>query len=83
MQNDNLVIMSIYSDSRFSSSGREDVDVRTLGTGRPFAVELINPRISNVSFSDIRTVEKEINEAGKDLIFIRYLQIVDRFVVLV
>lgn len=73
----------ICTDSRFSSSGREDVDVRTLGTGRPFAVELINPRISNVSFHDIRNVENKINEDGKNLISIRHLQIVDRFVIFV
>lgn len=29
---------------KFLSSGREDVDVRMLNNGRPFAVELINPR---------------------------------------
>merc|ERR1712243_186499 len=28
----------------FSSSGREDVDVKMLGDGRPFIVELINAR---------------------------------------
>lgn len=31
---------------RFSSAGREDIDVRMLGDGRPFVVELINPRIT-------------------------------------
>lgn len=29
----------------FTAGGREDVDVRMLGGGRPFAVEVINPRI--------------------------------------
>lgn len=28
----------------FISSGREDIDVRMLGTGRPFAVQLVNAR---------------------------------------
>uniref|UniRef100_A0A8R1I1J3 tRNA pseudouridine(55) synthase n=1 Tax=Caenorhabditis japonica TaxID=281687 RepID=A0A8R1I1J3_CAEJA len=32
------------SDSRFVTSGREDIDVRMLGTGRPFVVELRNCR---------------------------------------
>ena len=30
----------------FDSGGREDIDVRMLGKGRPFALELINPRVS-------------------------------------
>ena len=34
----------IISDLKFSSSGREDVDVRMLGLGRPFLFELVNPR---------------------------------------
>jgi len=29
---------------KFHASGREDVDVRMLGNGRPFIVELLNPR---------------------------------------
>jgi tRNA pseudouridine synthase 10 len=32
--------------SRFSSAGREDIDVRMLGGGRPFVLELENPRIT-------------------------------------
>ena len=31
--------------TNMSSSGREDVDVRMLGNGRPFALEFLNPRI--------------------------------------
>jgi len=30
--------------TRFHASGREDVDARMLGSGRPFAIELIHPR---------------------------------------
>jgi tRNA U54 and U55 pseudouridine synthase Pus10 len=29
----------------FSSGGREDMDVRMLGDGRPFVLEMVNPRI--------------------------------------
>ena len=32
------------SDGRFHSAGREDVDVRMLGEGRPFLVELVAPK---------------------------------------
>jgi tRNA pseudouridine synthase 10 len=37
---------------RFSSAGREDIDVRMLGKGRPFAIELINPRLKGNLFVD-------------------------------
>lgn len=32
------------SSVSFCSSGREDADVRMLGTGRPFSLELVNPK---------------------------------------
>lgn len=52
---------------KFSSSGREDVDVRMLGTGRPFLVECLNPK--NISFlrEDLESVQQEINNATKDV----------------
>ena len=30
------------TSSKFSASGREDMDVRMLGNGRPFVVQLLN-----------------------------------------
>ena len=40
------VLLPLYgaSESRFHSAGREDVDVRMLGEGRPFLVELVSPK---------------------------------------
>ena len=72
-------ITSIIPDSKFSSSGREDVDVRTLGRGRPFGVELLNPRVSEISREQVRNLEREINEAGSKLVFVRDLQVVARY----
>ena len=51
----------------FSSSGREDVDVKMLGDGRPFIVELINPRISTIPSQDIKKLQKLINERTPDV----------------
>lgn len=31
------------SSVKFHSGGREDIDVRMLGNGRPFAIELVDP----------------------------------------
>ena len=33
------------NEYRFSSAGREDVDTRMLGSGRPFVVEIVQPRL--------------------------------------
>ena len=49
------------SDTRFSSSGREDVDVLMLGQGRPFLLELINPMNVSVGELELEAIEKEVN----------------------
>ncbi|KAJ8389921.1 hypothetical protein AAFF_G00113900 [Aldrovandia affinis] len=61
----------------FSSSGREDVDVRTLGKGRPFAVELLNPHRAQFSKEEVRELQEAINKSS-DKIRVRDLQIVTR-----
>lgn len=50
---------------KFSSSGREDVDVRCLGDGRPFVVECINPRRQCLSETEFLTLEKSIEDPDK------------------
>jgi tRNA pseudouridine synthase 10 len=56
--------MSHSKESKFHGAGREDIDVRMLGTGRPFVLEIKEPR-RRVLNLDI--LQKEINEinAGK------------------
>ncbi|MCL2134480.1 MAG: tRNA pseudouridine(54/55) synthase Pus10 [Candidatus Bathyarchaeota archaeon] len=44
--------------SFFHASGREDIDARMLGTGRPFVVEISKPR---KRFIDLKVVEEAIN----------------------
>ncbi|KAL6481820.1 hypothetical protein MHYP_G00099000 [Metynnis hypsauchen] len=61
----------------FSSSGREDVDVRTLGNGRPFAMELLNPHRAKFNRAEVRQLQEVIN-ASSDKIRVRDLQIVTR-----
>ena len=59
-------------EEEFHGAGREDIDVRMLGNGRPFILELKEPRKRNV---DIEKVEKAINEfaAGKvEVVSLRY-----------
>ncbi|XP_071503978.1 tRNA pseudouridine synthase Pus10-like [Diadema antillarum] len=55
------------ADYRFSSSGREDVDVRTLGRGRPFLTEMLNPRKIVLSRDELKQLQEEINEKTSDI----------------
>lgn len=64
-------------ECKFSASGREDVDVKMLGNGRPFVIELVNPKKSDFTAEDFLQMQKEINTSTKD-IFIRDLQAVSR-----
>ena len=74
----NAVIWRIFfPDSRFSSSGREDVDVRMLGRGRPFLFELVNPRQVHLSQDELTKMQQSINESTQD-VFVRDLQIVSK-----
>ncbi|XP_060069960.1 tRNA pseudouridine synthase Pus10-like [Ylistrum balloti] len=66
-----------YSDSKFSASGREDVDVLMLGTGRPFVVELLDPHKVTFSKAAIYNIQKEINAASSE-VQVRDLQIVPK-----
>ena len=66
-----------YIVAKFSSSGREDVDVRTLGRGRPFMFEIVNSRKVNFTPEELLEVQKDINKDTKD-IFIRDLQKVNK-----
>ncbi|UPM44151.1 tRNA pseudouridine(54/55) synthase Pus10 [Halocatena salina] len=47
------------SDAVFHGAGREDVDARMLGDGRPFVIEIDEPRKRSV---DLDRLETEINE---------------------
>jgi len=48
--------------SSFHASGREDIDARMLGSGRPFVIEITTPR---QRFLDLRKLEEAVNAHGK------------------
>jgi len=48
-------------DHVMHATGRQDVDVRMLGTGRPFAVELTNPRRRS---ADLAAAAEVVNASG-------------------
>ncbi|XP_055880205.1 tRNA pseudouridine synthase Pus10-like [Biomphalaria glabrata] len=72
-----IIQMFKPTDHKLSSSGREDVDVRMLGLGRPFIVELVNPHCVQFSLEDLAALQKRINNVSKD-VQVRDLQIVSR-----
>jgi len=59
----------------FHGSGREDIDVRMLGNGRPFILELKNPKIRNINLLKIK---QEINDKRNGIIEINDLRFSDR-----
>lgn len=64
-------------DYRFSASGREDVDVRMLGSGRPFVVEIINPHRLRLTRTELAQLQQNINSSTKR-VKVRSLQFVTR-----
>jgi len=50
------------TDLKFHGAGREDIDVRMLGSGRPFIIELRNPKIRNLNLVKI---QRKVNKSNK------------------
>jgi tRNA pseudouridine synthase 10 len=63
------------TQSSFHASGREDIDVRMLGNGRPFVLEITKPRRR---FLDLGKLEKEVNRHGKGRVKVSGLKPADR-----
>ncbi len=53
------------------AAGREDIDVRTLGTGRPFVLEVVQPKKRNL---DLQELTKRINILASDKVEITSLE---------
>jgi tRNA pseudouridine synthase 10 len=54
----------------FHGSGREDIDVRMLGTGRPFIIEIHDPNKRNI---DLKRIENIVNDSCKNKIKVTHL----------
>eukprot|EP01103_Thecamoeba_quadrilineata_P010447 TRINITY_DN225_c0_g1_i1.p1 TRINITY_DN225_c0_g1~~TRINITY_DN225_c0_g1_i1.p1 ORF type:complete len:277 (-),score=56.57 TRINITY_DN225_c0_g1_i1:27-857(-) len=63
----------------FMSSGREDVDVRMLGNGRPFVIELKSPKlVFMASRENMAKLQQKINEDARSQLTVKYLQCVSK-----
>ena len=66
-----VVAAAEATDESFHGSGREDIDALMLGTGRPFILEIKNPKKRAI---DLKHLEHEINEHAKDKIEVSSLR---------
>jgi len=62
----------------FHASGREDIDARMLGNGRPFVIEVTRPR---KRFLDLGKLEEEVNAVGRGKVEVSDLRFGDKNVV--
>jgi tRNA pseudouridine synthase 10 len=62
-------------DTVFHGAGREDIDARMLGTGRPFVVEAVRPRVRTI---DLARLEEEINCRAEGKVEVRELSPADQ-----
>jgi tRNA pseudouridine synthase 10 len=63
------------TDESFHGSGREDIDALMLGNGRPFILEIKNPKIRSI---DLDRLEKEINTMAKNKVEVMRLRFSSR-----
>ncbi|MBS7636146.1 tRNA pseudouridine(54/55) synthase Pus10, partial [Candidatus Bathyarchaeota archaeon] len=59
----------------FHASGREDVDARMLGKGRPFVIEIAQPR---KRILDLKEIEEAVNAHAKGKVEVSELHFVDK-----
>ncbi|MFX1564680.1 MAG: tRNA pseudouridine(54/55) synthase Pus10 [Promethearchaeota archaeon] len=66
------------TDVKFHGAGREDIDALMLGTGRPFVIEVLNPRIRSIS---LKQVGLQINKSVKGKVKVHKLRFANKEVV--
>jgi tRNA pseudouridine synthase 10 len=66
-----LLLATKGSDVKIHAAGREDIDVRVLGPGRPFIIEVLNPIKRQI---DLALIQQEINSQAEGKIEVEALQ---------
>ena len=69
-----LVVTRGY-EAKFHGAGREDIDVLMLGSGRPFVLEIKEPKIRKINLKEL---EEEINKSAKGKTAYHGLKFVER-----
>jgi tRNA pseudouridine synthase 10 len=70
-----LIELAEASSACLHGAGREDIDARMLGTGRPFVLELHNPKRRSVNLTDAHL---GVNEAAAGRVSVSLLVLVHR-----
>ncbi|XP_059459456.1 uncharacterized protein LOC132189009 isoform X2 [Corylus avellana] len=71
----NILPMCKGDNHKFHAAGREDIDVRMLGSGRPFLVEIQNAR-HIPSDALVKEIEIKINDLENKLVGVKNLKVV-------
>ncbi|PPR97605.1 hypothetical protein GOBAR_AA23066 [Gossypium barbadense] len=71
----NILPMCRGDNYKFHAAGREDIDVRMLGSGRPFLLEIQNAR-QVPSKETVKEIESKINGLENKLVGVKNLQVV-------
>jgi tRNA pseudouridine synthase 10 len=72
---DEVLPVTYGKETRFHGAGREDVDVRMLGRGRPFVLEIKEPRVRSL---DLKELEDKINQHATGKIEVLNLRFVKK-----
>ena len=70
-----LLEMTEGTDTRFHAAGREDIDARVLGSGRPFIIEVKKPKTRNIK---LRIFRKKMTQTAEGKVEVSKLRIVSK-----
>ncbi len=65
--------MTNTNETSFHGAGREDIDALMLGNGRPFIIEIKNPKKRKL---DLKRIQEEINSSG--IVEVRHLHVTSK-----
>ncbi|CAH8385473.1 unnamed protein product [Eruca vesicaria subsp. sativa] len=71
----NILPACLGDSYKFHAAGREDIDVRMLGSGRPFLIEVQNSR-KCPSQQSLTEIEEKINNSEKKLVGVKDLKFI-------
>ena len=57
-----VMAAALAEDTTFHGAGREDIDARMLGTGRPFIVEAVRPKRRAIDLNKLKGRDKRAGD---------------------
>jgi len=72
------VSMTMAQETKFHAAGREDIDVRTFGSGRPFVIELKKPKLRTINLDEL---QQKINEFATEKVEVSPLTFTNRLMI--